>query len=557
MNIVEQTEQKLKAEIAQAVVKAGLATEEQLPEVVLETPKEKAHGDYATNMAMQLARIAKKAPRKIAEELVAEFDQSKASIKNIEIAGPGFINFFLDTSFLTDLVPTILKEKDDYGKTDAGKGEKVQIEFVSANPTGTLHLGHARGAVFGDSLANIMEKAGYDIEREYYINDAGNQMNNLAKSVEARYMQALGNSDFDMPEDGYHGKDIVVLGKKMADEFGDKWANESEDERVKFCRQYGLDFLLDQIKKDLEDYRVPFDNWFSETSLYDEGLVEKAIETLKDKGYVYEKDGAVWFRTTDFKDDKDRVLVKQDGSYTYLTPDIAYHKNKFERGFNTLINVWGADHHGYIPRMKAAIEALGYNPKQLEVSIIQMVNLMKDGEIVKMSKRTGKAVTMVELAEEVGLDAVRYFFVMRSNDTHLDFDMDLATAESNENPVYYVQYAHARICSMLRQAEEKGLSPSADIDLSVLGAEKEVDLLKRLGEFPQIVAEAATKRMPHRVTQYIYDLASDLHSFYNAEKVLDLEQVNRTKARLALIESVRITLANAMKLIGVHAPEKM
>ncbi|GAA0487643.1 arginine--tRNA ligase [Salinibacillus aidingensis] len=557
MNIVEKTEQKLKAEIAQAVVKAGLATEDQLPEVVLETPKEKAHGDYATNMAMQLARIAKKAPRQIAEDIVANFDQSKASIKNIEIAGPGFINFFLDTAYLTDLILTILKDQEDYGKTNTGEGEKVQIEFVSANPTGTLHLGHARGAVFGDSLANIMEKAGYDVQREYYINDAGNQMNNLAKSVEARYMQALGHTDFDMPEDGYHGKDIVELGEKMAKEYGEKWVQESEEARVQFCRQYGLDFLLDRIKKDLEDYRVPFDNWFSETSLYEEGKVQQTLDYLKENDYLYEKDGAVWFKTTEFNDDKDRVLVKKDGNYTYLTPDIAYHQNKFDRGFDTLINVWGADHHGYIPRMKAAIEALGYNPEQLEVSIIQMVNLIQDGEIVKMSKRTGKAVTMVELAEEVGLDAVRYFFVMRSNDTHLDFDMDLATSESNENPVYYVQYAHARICSMLRQAEERGLEPNAEADLSLLQSEKEIDLLKRLGEFPQIVGDSAVKRTPHRVTQYIYDLASDLHSFYNAEKVINSDQMELSKARLALIEAVRITLANALKLIGVHAPEKM
>ncbi|SET22954.1 arginyl-tRNA synthetase [Salinibacillus kushneri] len=557
MNIVEQTEQKIKDEIVEAVVKAELATEDQIPEVVLETPKEKAHGDYATNMAMQLARIAKKAPRQIADDIVANFDQSKASIKNIEIAGPGFINFFLDSTYLTELIPTILKDQQEYGKGNAGNGEKIQIEFVSANPTGTLHLGHARGAVFGDSLANIMEKAGYDVQREYYINDAGNQMNNLAKSVEARYMQALGQTDFEMPEDGYHGKDIVELGEKMAKEYGDKWANESEEARVEFCRQYGLDFLLDRIKKDLEDYRVPFDEWFSESSLYEEGKVQQALDYLKEQGYLYEKDGAVWFRTTDFNDDKDRVLIKKDGNYTYLTPDIAYHQNKFERGFDTLINVWGADHHGYIPRMKAAIEALGYNAKQLEISIIQMVNLIQGGEIVKMSKRTGKAVTMVELAEEVGLDAVRYFFVMRSNDTHLDFDMDLATSESNENPVYYVQYAHARICSMLRQAKEKGLEPSEDADLTLIQSEKEIDLLKRLGEFPQVIGDSAVKRTPHRVTQYIYDLASDLHSFYNAEKVINDDQLELSKARLALIEAVRITLSNAMKLIGVHAPEKM
>ncbi|MCP8617399.1 arginine--tRNA ligase [Salirhabdus salicampi] len=556
MNIVEQVEQKLKEEIVQSVIKAQLATEEQIPTVILETPKEKAHGDYATNMAMQLARVARKAPRQIAEEIVKHFDQTKASIESIDIAGPGFINFHLDNSFLTDLVTTVLDQGDNYGKTNVGNGEKVQIEFVSANPTGTLHLGHARGAAFGDALANIMDTAGYHVEREYYINDAGNQMNNLAKSVEARYMQAL-EKDWDMPEDGYFGQDIVQLGKKLAEEEGEKWVDTTEEERLAYCKQYGLSFLLNRIKEDLESYRVTFDNWFSETSLYEDGKVEESLNMLQEKGYLYEAEGALWFRSTDFGDDKDRVLVKKDGSYTYLTPDISYHNDKFRRGFKTLINVWGADHHGYIPRMKAAITALGYNPEDLEVPIIQMVNLIQDGEIVKMSKRTGKAVTMLELIEEVGLDAVRYFFVMRSNDSHLDFDMDLATSQSNENPVYYVQYAHARICSVLRQAEEKGFKVEQNFDKTLLSSEKEVDVLKRIGEFPQVVGDAAEKRAPHRITQYVFDLAADFHSFYNAEKVVDIEHAERTKARLALIEAVRITIANSLQLIGVQAPERM
>lgn len=556
MNIVEQVEQKLKDEIIEAVVKAGLADREQIPPVILETPKDKAHGDYATNMAMQLARVAKKPPRQIAEEIVGQFDQSKASIQKMEIAGPGFINFFLDPSYLTDLIPTILKQNDRYGESDTGKGKKIQVEFVSANPTGTLHLGHARGAAFGDALSNILEKAGYDVDREYYINDAGNQIYNLAKSIEARYMQALGK-EWDMPEDGYHGKDIVELGQKLKEEYEDEWAQKPEEERVQFFREYGLTFLLDRIQKDLEDYRVSFDSWFSETSLYADGKIKEVLEKLDEKGYLYEKDGATWFKSTEFGDDKDRVLIKNDGSYTYLTPDIAYHQDKIHRGYDTLINVWGADHHGYIPRMKAAIEALGYDPERLEVPIIQIVKLIQDGQVVKMSKRTGKAVTMQELIEEVGLDAVRYFFVMRSNDTHLDFDMDLAKSQSSENPVYYVQYAHARICSMLRQAKEKGLEVSTDFDHSQITSEKEIDLLKRLGEFPQAVSEAAEKRAPHKVTQYVFDLASDLHKFYNAEKVLDLENLERTKARIALVDAVRITLRNAMKLIGVHAPEKM
>lgn len=556
MNIVDQIKDKLKEEIKQSVIKAGLATEEQIPEVVLELPKDKAHGDYSTNMAMQLARVAKKAPRMIAETIIENFDQTKASIKKVEIAGPGFINFYMDNSYLTDLIPTILKAGDQYGQTTVGNKEKVQVEFVSANPTGDLHLGHARGAAVGDSLSNILDKAGYDVSREYYINDAGNQINNLALSVEARYFQALG-IEKEMPQDGYHGADIIGIGKKLAEEFGDKYVNVSEQERFDFFHEYGLKYEMAKLKQDLEDFRVKFDVWFSETSLYQNGKIDIALNALKENGYIFEQDGATWLRSTDFGDDKDRVLIKNDGSYTYLLPDIAYHKDKLERGFEKLINVWGADHHGYIPRMRAAIQALGYNKDALEVEIIQLVHLYKDGEKMKMSKRTGKAVTMRDLVEEVGLDATRYFFAMRSADTHLDFDLDLAVSQSNENPVYYAQYAHARISSILRQGKEQGIELADELNVSLITAEKEFDLLKKLGEFPQAVGEAALKRMPHRITNYIYDLASTFHSFYNAEKVLDTDNLERTKARLALIKATQITLRNALALIGVSAPEKM
>ncbi|AIE61593.1 arginine--tRNA ligase [Bacillus methanolicus] len=556
MNIVEQVQNKLKEEIKAAVLKANLAAVEEIPDVILEVPKEKSHGDYSTNMAMQLARVAKKAPRMIAEELVAHFDRSKASIEKIEIAGPGFINFYMNNSYLTDLIPTILDKGDAYGETTVGGNQKVLVEFVSANPTGDLHLGHARGAAVGDSLCNILDKAGFNVSREYYINDAGNQINNLARSVEARYFQALG-IEKEMPEDGYYGEDIVEIGKKLAEEFGDKYVNADEKERFNFFREYGLKYEMEKLKKDLENFRVKFDVWYSETSLYHNGKIDEALQALKDNGHIYEQDGATWFRSTEFGDDKDRVLIKQDGSYTYLTPDIAYHKDKLERGFEKLINIWGADHHGYIPRMKAAIEALGYDRDVLEVEIIQLVHLYKNGEKMKMSKRTGKAVTMRELVEEVGLDAVRYFFAMRSSDTHMDFDLDLAVSQSNENPVYYAQYAHARICSILRQGEEQGLTFDRNADFSVIQSEKETDLLKKLGEFPQAVGEAAQKRMPHRITNYIFDLASAFHSFYNAEKVLDPENEATTKARLALVKAVQITLKNALALIGVSAPEKM
>jgi arginyl-tRNA synthetase len=556
MNIVEQVQSKLKQEIKDAVVKAGLAAEEQIPDVILEIPKEKAHGDYSTNMAMQLARVAKKAPRMIAEDLIANFDSTKASIEKIEIAGPGFINFYMNNSYLTDLIPAVLQAGDKYGETTVGNNQKIQVEFVSANPTGDLHLGHARGAAVGDSLCNILDKAGYDVSREYYINDAGNQINNLALSVEARYFQALG-MEKEMPADGYHGEDIIGIGKKLAGEFGDKYVNADEKERFDFFRDYGLKYEMAKLKQDLEDFRVRFDVWYSETSLYHNGKIDTALQALKDNGHIYEEDGATWFRSTTFGDDKDRVLIKNDGSYTYLTPDIAYHKDKLERGFEKLINIWGADHHGYIPRMKAAIQALGYDREALEVEIIQLVHLYKNGEKMKMSKRTGKAVTMRDLVEEVGLDATRYFFAMRSADTHLDFDLDLAVSQSNENPVYYAQYAHARISSILRQGEEQGISADNNADFSLIQAEKEMDVLKKIGEFPQAVAEAAQKRMPHRITNYIFELASTFHSFYNAEKVLDAENLERTKARLALIKAVQTTLKNALALIGVSAPEKM
>lgn len=556
MSISQQVKQTLKEEIKQAVIQSGLATEDQIPDVVLEKPKEKDHGDYATNVAMQLARVAKKAPRQIAEAIVEHLNKEKAYVTKIDIAGPGFINFFMDNRYLTQVITEVLDQKENYGRSNSGQGEKIQVEFVSANPTGDLHLGHARGASVGDSLCHLLDWAGYDVEREYYINDAGNQINNLALSVEARYMQALGE-DFPMPEDGYHGKDILTIGDELKDAYGDKFVNMDREERLDFFRDYGLKFELKKLEQDLADFRVHFDHWFSETSLYTDEKIKPALALLKEKGHTYEEDGATWFRTTDFGDDKDRVLIKNDGSYTYLTPDISYHKNKLDRGFNKLINIWGADHHGYIPRMKAAIQALGYTPDTLEVEIIQMVNLFENGEKVKMSKRTGKAVTLRELMEEVGIDAVRYFFVMRSSDAHLDFDMDLAKSESNENPVYYVQYAHARICTLLKQATEKGFSIDVSNVEAEIQSEKGIDLLKHLGDFEEVIAEAAANRTPHRMTSYVFDLAQLLHSYYNQEKVLDDSNKQKTEARLALMDAVRITIKNALAIIGVNAPEQM
>ncbi len=555
MNAVEKIQQQVKTALHNAVIEAKLVEESDMPVIMLETPRSKENGDYATNIAMQLTKLAKKAPRLIAEAIIEHIDKESASIQSIEVAGPGFINITLQKDYLQEVVKTVLDQGADYGRTTAGQGEKIQVEFVSANPTGDLHLGHARGAALGDSLCNVMQFAGYNVEREYYLNDAGNQIDNLALSVEARYFQALGE-ERDLPEGGYQGQDIIGIAKQLVEEFGDKYKTVSDKERYDFFRTYSLEYEIKKLETDLMNFRVPFDSWFSELSLYGSGRIEAALEKLRENGHIFEEGGATWFRSTTFGDDKDRVLIKKDGSYTYIMPDIAYHEDKIQRGFDTLINIWGADHHGYIPRMKAAIEALGYGKDKLEVIVSQMVHLYKDGERMMMSKRTGKAVTMRELVQDVGLDATRYFFVMRSADTQMDFDLDLAVSESSENPVYYAQYGHARISSILRQSKELNMTASAD-GAHLLTAAREIDLLKKIGDFPQVVADAAKSRSPHRVATYIQDLASAFHSFYNAEKVLDPENRELSEARLALITATRTTIANALKLIGVSAPEKM
>lgn len=556
MNIMDQVKEQLKTEIAAAIEAAGLAGGEDVPEIVLETPKEKSHGDFASNAAMKLASVAKKAPRAIAEDIVNHLNTDKASVKEIEIAGPGFINFFMDNRYLIDVIPEVLDQGADYGRSDVGKQKKIQVEFVSANPTGNLHLGHARGAAVGDSLCNILDFAGYNVTREYYINDAGNQIVNLARSVESRYFEALG-MDMEMPEGGYQGADVRQFGEELASEQGDRFVHVEEEERLEFFREYGLKREVEKLKQDLEQFRVRFDVWYSETSLYTNGNVEETLQYLHDQGETYEEDGAVWFRSSRYGDDKDRVLVKNDGTYTYLLPDISYHRDKFGRGFEKVINIWGADHHGYIPRMEAAVQALGHDKEQLETQIIQMVNLFENGERVKMSKRTGKAVTLRDLMDEVGIDATRYFFAMRSPDTHMDFDLSLAKSQSNENPVYYVQYAHARLCSIFRQAEERGITFDPTADLTPIHSEKELDVLKKIGEFPEEVAIAADKYAPHRMTTYLHELASAFHSFYNADRVMDAEDEPKTQARLVLAKAVQTTVQNGLNLIGVNAPETM
>ncbi|MCY9661535.1 MULTISPECIES: arginine--tRNA ligase [Paenibacillus] len=557
MDVLNEVKVIVKQAIADAVAAAGIVDAAQLPEIILEVPKEKTHGDFATNIAMQLTRIAKQNPRQIAEQIIANLQKDKANIAEAEIAGPGFINFKMNKVYLYPVIADVLAQGERYGARNVGQGLKVQVEFVSANPTGSLHLGHARGAAVGDVLCNVLDLAGYDVSREYYINDAGNQVVNLAKSIEARYLQALGQ-DAEMPEDGYFGEDIKGFAADLAAEEGDRLLSLPDDERRAFFRTYGLKKELDKIKRDLGRFGVRFDNWFSETSIYEDNLIPPVLQELRDNGHIYEEEGATWLNTTPLGDDKNRVLIKNDGSFTYLTPDIAYHRNKFGRGFERLINIWGADHHGYIPRMKAAMTALGFEADRLIVLIAQMVSLFQNGEKVKMSKRTGKAVTMEDLMDEVGVDPIRYFFAMRSMDSHLDFDMDLAVSQSNENPVYYVQYAHARICSIFRQAEEQGIAvlPLEQVDLAQLSSEAEFDLLRKIGELPEEIAIAAEQYAPHRMIRYVYELASQFHSYYRGHYVIT-DDAALTQARLALLGALRTTLANTLRVVGVSAPERM
>ncbi|MDJ1112070.1 MULTISPECIES: arginine--tRNA ligase [Macrococcus] len=551
MNIVQKQKETLIEEIKQAILKAELVTE--VPEIKIENPKDTKNGDYATNIAMVLTKLAKRNPREIAQAIVDNLDVQKADVSKIDIAGPGFINFYMDNAYLTGIITEALTKKEDFGKGEP-KDERILVEYVSANPTGSLHIGHARNAAVGDTLCNVLSAAGYDVLREYYINDAGKQIENLAYSIEARFLQALGE-DKALPADGYHGKDIIEIGKDLAEKHPE-YKDVEEAERIKAFRKLGLDYEMEKLKKDLTEFNVHFDNWFSETSLYENKEIDKALEQMRQHGYIFEEDGATWLRTTEFGDDKDRVLIKKDGSYTYFLPDIAYHYDKIERGYDTLINLFGADHHGYINRLKASLETFGVDSKRLEIQVMQMVRLLQDGQEVKMSKRTGNAITLRDIMDEVGIDAARYFLTMRSPDSHFDFDMELAKSESSDNPVYYAQYAHARICSMLRQAKETGITPSRDANYALITNEKAFELLKRVADFESVIEQAAEHRAPHRITNYIQDLAAHFHKFYNAEKVLT-DDIEKSSAHVAMIEAVRITLQNALTLVGVSSPEKM
>ena len=516
-------------------------------EIIIEIPKRKEQGEYSTNLAMKLARTLHQKPALIAQSLVDHLPTE--AIESAQIAGPGFINFVMKKDQYSKIIPTILDKQNEYGTLEPN-GIKVDLEYVSANPTGSLHLGHARGAAWGDSIARIMKKGGYDVTREYYVNDAGNQITNLAKSLWARYVQAHGG-EAEIGQDGYMGADVKQKAEQLAKDYPNQYL-EPTDETLDFFRKEGIAFELDKIKEDLDRFRVHFDVWSSEQALRDSGRVDEALAILDQNGYTYTQDGALWFRTTDFKDDKDRVLRKQDGSLTYLVPDIAYHNDKYQRGFDLLVDFFGADHHGYIPRLKASMAALGNDPDKLNVDIIQMVRLVSNGEEVKMSKRLGNATTINDLVDLVGVDAARYFFSARALDSHLDFDLALAVSQTNENPVYYAQYAHARICSILRNADY----PEPE-NYEGLVHEKEIELLKTLAEYPSVIEQTARTRQVHKISHYIQNLASKFHSFYSACKVNDPENPQLSAQRIGLLKAVRIVLADALSLIGVNAPESM
>ena len=527
----------------------NLNIEFNLDDIMVEVPKNRDNGDFSSNIAMQLAKTLKDNPRNIAEKIVDEISKNTNEIEKVETAGPGFINIYLNNEYVFSGISEIIKKEDNYGSSNIGNNKKIDIEFVSANPTGILHLGTARGAAYGSNLANIMSFAGFDVTKEYYINDAGNQINNLGMSLKERYKEACG-LEYNMPEDGYYGSEIIDLANKVKD----KYNTEKLDSDIEFFKKTAVDYLLNIIKTDLSNFGVTFDVWTSEKDIRAKGRIEESLDILDKKGLVFKKDDALWLKTTVYGDDKDRVLVKSDGSYTYLVPDIAYHLDKFDRGFDYLIDVFGADHHSYVSRLKASIEALGYDKDKLEVRLLQMVRLLRDGNIVKMSKRTGGNITISELVDEIGCDSARYFFATRSLDGQMDFDINLALKKSNENPFFYVGYAHARICSILNDAKEKNLKINCNIKDAIDTDSKA--LILKVYEFTDVIEAAALKKEPHLITNYVYELASMFHNYYGKHRILT-DDVNISEQRLGIIKSVGITINNALRLIGVKAPSKM
>ncbi len=560
INTIENAKKEIKEIVMNALgrlVSEGKLPAEPIPAFVVEIPNDKSHGDFSCNAALVSAKAFKQNPRNIAAMIVENAVLEGTVFEKAELAGPGFLNFFVGSSWFSETINTVLNEKENYGKTNDGKGKRVLVEFVSANPTGPMHIGNARGGALGDCLASLLQYAGYYVEREFYINDAGNQINKFALSLDIRYRQHFGDS-IEMPEDSYHGQDIIDHAEKFAEIYGDKYMSVSEEERRQALVDYALPINIKGLEDDLLKYRIKYDTWFKESTLHNDGSVNEIIELLKERGYTYEQDGALWFKSSELGDDKDRVLIRANGVPTYSVPDIAYHYNKLvKRGFDTAIDILGADHHGYIPRMRAALTALGVDSSRLDVVIMQMVRLVRNGETVKLSKRSGKAITLSTLLDEIPMDAARFFFNLRDPNTHFEFDLDLAIEESSKNPVYYVQYAHARICRILeKQAEEGNICKLLPENELVFTEPAEIELIRHIAMLPDTISEGAKTYNPSVITRYLIELAQCFHKFYDScpikgakEKVL--------QSRLSLCTATKIVLKNLLDLLKVEAPEKM
>lgn len=559
--IIKQTQALLKSCITDAVNKAiesGALPQSEIPEFIIEQPADRKNGDFSSNIAMAGARAFHQAPRAIAQAICDNISLEGSLIEKYEIAGPGFINFYMADDYYSEILKDVVESGDDYGKSDYGKGKKVLVEFVSANPTGPMHIGNARGGAIGDCLASVLDAAGYDVQREFYINDAGNQIEKFATSLEVRYLQLCGK-DIEMPEDAYHGEDITVHAKNFFEINGNKYADSSSDERRKALVDYALPLNIQGLEDDLKKYRIVYDKWFRESTLHNDGSVKWVIDTLKEKGATYEQEGALWFKASEFGNDKDIVLVRANGIPTYIVPDIAYHYNKLvTRGYDIAIDVLGADHHGYIPRMRAALSALGLDASRLNPVIMQMVRLVRNGETVKLSKRSGKAITLNTLLEEVPIDAARFLFNLREPNSHCDFDLELAVTKSSENPVYYVQYAHARICSIIKKAKEQGIE-ACDVSQSALNrlnTSEERELISFLAGLTDEIITSAKAYDPARITHYVIELATLFHKFYNAHRVVS-EDEELTQARLYLCTAVKNTIKNILVMLKVDVPESM
>ena len=559
--MVKEVENKLYEAIENAVKSAienGDLPQADIPKFIIEKPADKKNGDFSSNIAMAGARAFHGAPRMIAEAIVKNFSLDGGYIDRCEIAGPGFINFYLSDKYYSDVLKDIVASGDSYGRSDYGEGKRILVEFVSANPTGPMHIGNARGGAIGDCLASVLDAAGYDVQREFYVNDAGNQIEKFATSLEVRYLQECGK-DVELPEDAYHGEDITVHARNFFSEVGDKYAECDSQERRDALVAYALPKNIAGLEADLGKYRIKYDKWFRESTLHKDGSVQKVIEALKEKGVTYEQDGALWFKASEFGNDKDIVLIRANGIPTYIVPDIAYHYNKLvTRGYDKAIDVLGADHHGYIPRMKAALTALGLDADRLDIVIMQMVRLVRNGETIKLSKRSGKAITLNTLLEEIPIDAARFFFNLREPNSHFDFDLELAAKQSSENPVYYVQYAHARICSIIKKAAEEGIevvTPSAEA-LNKLNSDEERDLISHLAGLTDEIIGAAKNYDPAKITHYVIDLATLFHKFYNAHRVVS-DNKELTEARLFLCTAVKNTIKNILVMLKVDVPEAM